>query len=66
MEGIFEEARISADGEKVVVTVHGVKGAGCGQLQDKYKVLGPQGEGVRTEEFYEAPIEIPSNVQIGG
>lgn len=65
MEGIYEEVRISPDGEKVSVTVHGIKGSGCAALQEKYKAIGAQDSGEKTSEYYETPVAVQNDVKQG-
>jgi hypothetical protein len=53
MEGVFEEVQIAEDGKSFEVTVHGLKGAGCTKLQEKYATIGKQTAAQLTGEYYE-------------
>lgn len=53
MDGVYEEVQIAEDGKSFEVTVHGLKGAACTKLQEKYATIGKQTSAQLTGEYYE-------------
>jgi hypothetical protein len=65
MEGVYEEVQIAEDGNSFEVTVHGLKGAGCTKLQEKYRNIGKQNSAQLTGEYYERPASVQQTVNAG-
>lgn len=64
MEGVYEEILISPDGSSFEVTIKGVKGSSCTQLQEKYGSIGQQTHGQLTGEYYEQPGTVQQKLNV--